>query len=194
MEISVRKITNYQSGQNELSNFQISRRFTLVFIDEESCIGCMQCVNIAPNSFLMMESGRARTFVQKIGRDVEQAVDACPVNCMHRVSFQELSTFETARDEGDGKTQHGLSKAHIPLHVAGMDSDRNRRSSWYHTLKARCSTSSSCPQKGCFACPSFGNSGDNPFFKAKHKQAEHIRAQHFIRNGEASLFRRAVDL
>jgi len=162
-----------------------------VFIDEESCIGCMQCVNIAESSFLMMESGRARTFNQRAGVDVEQAVDACPVSCMHRVSFQELSTFETARDEGDGSLDHG---GHIPLHVAGMDSDHNRRSSLYHTLKAKCVTSSNCPQKGCYDCPSYRNPGENPFFIAKHKQAEHVRAQHFIQNGEARFFRKAMDL
>lgn len=144
----------------------------------------------------MKDSGRARTFSQRIGVDVEQAVDACPVSCMHRVSYQELSAFETARDEGDGRTDHkhlGI-RGHIPLHVAGMDSDNNRRSSWYHTLQARCVTSSSCPQKGCYDCPSYQNPGENPFFVAKHKQAEHIRAQQFIENGEADLFRKAVDL
>eukprot|EP00534_Pseudo-nitzschia_fraudulenta_P003116 CAMPEP_0201136556 /NCGR_PEP_ID=MMETSP0850-20130426/54946_1 /ASSEMBLY_ACC=CAM_ASM_000622 /TAXON_ID=183588 /ORGANISM="Pseudo-nitzschia fraudulenta, Strain WWA7" /LENGTH=579 /DNA_ID=CAMNT_0047407865 /DNA_START=148 /DNA_END=1887 /DNA_ORIENTATION=+ len=167
-----------------------------VFIDEESCIGCMQCVNIAPSSFTMVESGRARTFSQRVGEDVEQAVDACPVSCMHRVGFQELSTFETARDGGetqDGK-QFAPKSVHIPLHVAGMDSDRNRRSSWYHSLKAKCVTSSDCPQKGCYDCPCYRNPGENPFFIAKQKKAEHVRAQHFIESGEANSFRKAVDL
>jgi len=169
----------------------------LVFIDEESCIGCRQCVNIAPSSFLMMNSGRARTFKQRVGIDVEQAVDACPVSCMHRVSFQELNTFETARDEIDGTTgeQHPPHRAgHTPLHVAGIDSDNNHRPSLYHTFKASCVTSSNCPQKGCYDCPRYRNPGENPFFIANHKQAEHIRAQHFIKNGEARFFRRAIDL
>ena len=173
----------------------------LVFIDEESCIGCRKCVDIAPSSFLMMESGRARTYVQRVGGDVKQAVDVCPVSCMHQVSFQELSAFETARDEGrdeeDGSPDHNdflRDGGHIPLHVAGMDSDRNRRSSWYHTLKHRCLMSSDCPKKGCYDCPHYHNPGQNPFFIARHKHAEHIRAQHFIKNGEARFFRKAVDL
>ena len=44
-----------------------------VFIDEESCIGCTQCAQIAPSSFKMIEeSGRARTYNQM--NDVENAV------------------------------------------------------------------------------------------------------------------------
>jgi len=162
-----------------------------VFIDEESCIGCLKCSNIAPSSFLMLESGRARTFVQRAGVDVKEAVDACPVNCMHKVSFQELSTMETAREKMED-SPHRMR--HIPLHVAGMDSDQNRRSSLYHTLQAKCVTSTSCPQKGCYDCPSYRHPGENPFFIAKHKQAEHVRAQHFIKNGDAKFFRKYVEL
>jgi NAD-dependent dihydropyrimidine dehydrogenase PreA subunit len=36
-----------------------------IFIDEESCIGCMQCATTAPSSFLMLDHGRARTFIQR---------------------------------------------------------------------------------------------------------------------------------
>ena len=98
-----------------------------------------QCVNVAPSSFLMLETGRARTFNQQSRPDVDQAVASCPVNCMHPVSFRELKEFETARDEGDGRTDHRhLGKGHIPLYVAGIDSDMNRRSSWYPPLKHRC--------------------------------------------------------
>ena len=184
--------------EQPVANFaRISRSLNLVFIDEDSCIGCRQCVNIAPDSFLMMESGRARTFVQRLGVDVDDAVNACPVACMHRVSFQELSRCETARDKVVGSNNdhspphHG---GHIPLHVARRDSDRNRRTSLYHTLRAKCVTNSDCPKRGCYDCPSYPNPGENPYFIAKHKQAEHIRAQHFIKNGEAEFFRKAVDL
>jgi len=165
-----------------------------VFIDEESCIGCMKCSNIASSSFLMMDSGRARTFDQRAGGDVEQAVDACPVSCMHRVSFQELKKFETARD-GDGELGREHSqRSHTPLHVAGIDSDANHRPSLYHTLRANCVTHSSCPTKGCYDCPSYRHPGENPFFVAKHKEAEHVRAQHFIQSGEATRFRKFVEL
>ena len=159
--------------------------------------GCMQCVNCAPASFIMLESGRARTFHQRSGPDVDQAVQTCPVSCMHSVSYDELAEFETARDEGDGRTDHrhlGHRRGHIPLHVAGMDSDRNRETGWYHTLKERCITSSRCPQRGCYDCPKYSSPGENPYFKAKHKEAEHIRAQQFIQNGEVDALRKTADL
>ena len=168
-----------------------------VFIDEESCIGCMQCANISPSSFVMLESGRARTFHQRSAPDVDQAVEACPVSCMHPVSFQELTEFETARDEGDGRTDHrhlGHRRGHTPLHVAGIDSDNNHRSSWYHTLKQKCLVSSDCPQKGCYDCPKFNNPGENPYFIANHRKAEHVRAQTFIEHGDVDAFRKTAEL
>eukprot|EP00536_Pseudo-nitzschia_multiseries_P012785 jgi/Psemu1/309415/fgenesh1_kg.508_\ len=168
-----------------------------VLIDEESCIGCRKCVDMAPSSFSMMDSGRARTYSQRKTVDVDFAVDSCPASCMHHVSYDELSAFETARDKADltidPKTfKQGFTP--IPLHVAGMDSDHNRRSSWYHTLKFKCFMSPGCPKKGCFDCPFYSKPGGNPYFIAKQKRAEHTRAQHFIETGEADPFRKALDL
>eukprot|EP00525_Craspedostauros_australis_P002656 CAMPEP_0198113516 /NCGR_PEP_ID=MMETSP1442-20131203/5175_1 /TAXON_ID= /ORGANISM="Craspedostauros australis, Strain CCMP3328" /LENGTH=223 /DNA_ID=CAMNT_0043770637 /DNA_START=33 /DNA_END=704 /DNA_ORIENTATION=+ len=166
-----------------------------IFIDEESCIGCMQCASVSPNSFLMLESGRARTFRQQATPDVDQATQSCPVSCMHRVSYDELVEFETARDEGDGRSDHRhLGKAHIPVHVAMRDTDANHRTSWYHTLKHRCLMSSSCPQKGCYDCPKYENPGDNPFWKQRKRKSDHVRAQYFIENGHADFVRKTAEL
>jgi len=80
----------------------------------------------------MMEDGRARTFSQRSSPDVDTAVEACPVDCMHHVSFHELREFEVARDNGDGRTDHRhMGQSRTPLNVAGIDSDANHRSSWY---------------------------------------------------------------
>eukprot|EP00980_Cylindrotheca_fusiformis_P003773 scaffold834_cov123-Cylindrotheca_fusiformis.AAC.20 len=167
----------------------------LVFIDEESCIGCMQCANVSPSSFMMLDSGRARTYQQRNSPDVEQAIASCPASCMHFVTYRELQEFESVRDLGDGKTDHRyLGRQQTPLHVAGMDSDKNRRSSWYHTLKHRCLVSSECPQKGCYDCPKYSNPGDNPFFKANLKISEHARAVHFMESGDADLWRKTAEL
>jgi ferredoxin len=168
-----------------------------VFIDEESCIGCMQCVNVSPGSFLMMDSGRARTFEQRHAPDVKQAVASCPVNCMHPVTFTELEEYETARDEGDGRNDHkhlGHRRGHTPLYVAGIDSDNNHRTSWYHTLKGKCVTSSQCPQKGCFDCPRYAKPGDNPYFQKHQQDANHIRAQYFIQRGDVDALRKVAEL
>ncbi|GAX24325.1 hypothetical protein FisN_4Lh440 [Fistulifera solaris] len=117
-----------------------------VFIDEESCIGCTQCVSAAPASFRMVENGRARTYSQKISPDISAAVATCPVDCMHFVSFDELKELETARDVGDGRDDHrhfGNSPTlgyigRTPLHVSRRGTDANHRSSWYHYLKNKC--------------------------------------------------------
>lgn len=168
-----------------------------VFIDEESCIGCMQCVNVAPSSFLMLEGGRARTFEQRQGPDVQGGVAACPVSCMHYVSFDELKELETVRDKGDGRDDHrhmGHRRGHTPLHVAGIDSDNNHRSSWYHRMKNKCDNDGQCPQRGCFDCPSYRAAGENPFFQKKAKAAIHTRAQHFIDSGDVDLWRKTEEL
>ena len=164
-----------------------------VFIDEESCIGCKQCASVAPSAAFMLDSGRARMFTQSNIPEVSTAVTVCPVQCMHKVSFDELTEMETARDvviQGDNQSL----KRHIPLHVARMDSDVNRKSSHYHTLKHKCYTSKSCPQRGCFDCPMYDAGGDNPHFKKKHKIAEHVRATDLIETGEANEFRKAAEL
>jgi hypothetical protein len=75
-----------------------------------------------------------------------------------------------------------------------MDSDANRRSSWYHTLKERCLTSGQCPQKGCYDCPRFPKPGENPFFQERQKEMDHVRADFFLENVDLSVPRTTADL
>lgn len=117
------------------------------------------------------------------------------MNCMHMMSFDELKELEVSRDDGDGRTDHrhfGQRRTHTPLFVAGIDSDANHKSSWYHYLKAKCS-GEQCPQRGCYDCPKY-SPGENPFFKIRHKQSEHIRAMDFMASGEADKWRIVADL
>jgi ferredoxin len=159
-----------------------------VFIDEESCIGCTQCANVASFSFHMLDNGRARTFEQSNLSEVDTAISVCPVSCMHKVAFHELEEMETARDV------LGSNHKNIPLNVARIDSDANRKSSWYHTLKHKCFTSKSCPQRGCFDCPHFDAPGANPYFQKLHATAEHVRATDLMKSGEADAFRNNSEL
>ena len=53
--------------------------------------------------------------------------------------------------------------------------------------------SASCPQRGCYDCPTY-SPGENPFFKERHKQSELIRAKDFMESGEADKFRKVVEL
>eukprot|EP00586_Coscinodiscus_wailesii_P021878 CAMPEP_0172492934 /NCGR_PEP_ID=MMETSP1066-20121228/24224_1 /TAXON_ID=671091 /ORGANISM="Coscinodiscus wailesii, Strain CCMP2513" /LENGTH=555 /DNA_ID=CAMNT_0013262823 /DNA_START=9 /DNA_END=1676 /DNA_ORIENTATION=+ len=170
---------------------------SFVFIDEESCIGCIQCAQVAPSTFTMLENGRARTFTQNDTPEVSEAVSTCPVNCMHQMSFEELKEMEIARDNGDGRDDHqhmGRRQGHTPLHVSGIGSDANHKSSWYHYLKHKCYISKSCPQRGCFDCPMFSTPGENPNFQIKQKLADKVRIRDMMNSGELDVYRNYVDL
>jgi len=178
---------------NETPKFQ--RDGTFVFIDEESCIGCRQCATIAPSTYKMLENGKARTFSQSTLPESKDAIASCPVTCMHKVSFAELKEMEIARDIGDGRSDHRhMGGRQTPMHVAGITSDANHKSSWYHHLKHKCFMSKACPQKGCYDCPMYSNSGDSPFFQEKQRIAEQVRLADILVSGEADQFRKTADL
>jgi ferredoxin len=62
----------------------------LVFVDEFACIGCRNCNNVCPKTFGMEdEYGRARVFTQGVDVDdkLQEAMDTCPVSCIHWVCF-----------------------------------------------------------------------------------------------------------
>eukprot|EP00879_Flechtneria_rotunda_P017836 GHRR01018695.1.p1 GENE.GHRR01018695.1~~GHRR01018695.1.p1 ORF type:complete len:276 (+),score=42.07 GHRR01018695.1:108-935(+) len=64
-----------------------------VFVDELSCIGCRNCTNVCPNSFAIEDDyGRARVMRQGMdARDkLQEAIDTCPVNCIHWVSLEKV--------------------------------------------------------------------------------------------------------
>ncbi|XP_050221599.1 chaperone protein dnaJ C76, chloroplastic-like [Mercurialis annua] len=72
-------------------------RSQALFIDENACIGCRECVHNASNTFAMDEAnGCARVKVQ-FGDDdcqIQVSVDSCPVNCIHWVDKEELAVLE----------------------------------------------------------------------------------------------------
>ncbi|KAK6134282.1 hypothetical protein DH2020_031972 [Rehmannia glutinosa] len=67
-----------------------------VFVDEFSCIGCKNCANVCSDVFAIEEDfGRARAYSQIGNHDsVQQAVDSCPVDCIHWTSAAQLSLLE----------------------------------------------------------------------------------------------------
>ncbi|MEL6440758.1 MAG: ferredoxin [Cyanobacteria bacterium J06621_8] len=72
-----------------------------VYVDENICVGCHYCAQIASNTFYMEpEHGRARVFNQNGDPEelIEEAIDACPVNCIHRLDYTRLSQMEEKRD------------------------------------------------------------------------------------------------
>jgi hypothetical protein len=116
---------------------------------------------------------------------------------MKPVAFHELTELETARDKGDGRSDHrhmGGNIAHTPLHVALRGTDANHKSSWYHYLKSKCLMSNSCPKKGCYDCPFYSEPGANPYFKKRQEAAQEARLTHVMKTGEADKHRRFVDI
>ncbi|KAL5563027.1 hypothetical protein UlMin_032774 [Ulmus minor] len=87
----------------------------LAFVDEFSCIGCKNCANVAPDVFSIEEDfGRARVYNQ--GGDpelVQQAIDSCPVDCIHWTSAPQLSLLE---DE-----MRRVERVNVAMMLSGMN-------------------------------------------------------------------------
>ncbi len=88
---------------NDISGFEPvlggELREKAVWIDESACIGCQYCVHVATNTFIVDENyGRARVIRQN-GDNLEvvqEAIDTCPVDCMHWVDFEDLDRLEAS--------------------------------------------------------------------------------------------------
>lgn len=68
-----------------------------VFVDENKCIGCKNCVWCAPATFRMEPvSGRSRVFAQWLNteEELDTAIMSCPVDCIHWVDRSELPALE----------------------------------------------------------------------------------------------------
>ncbi|KAI4366872.1 hypothetical protein MLD38_022682 [Melastoma candidum] len=68
-----------------------------LFVDENACIGCRECVHNASNTFVMDdELGCARVRIQYGDDDqkLEVSVDSCPVNCIHWIDREDLPVLE----------------------------------------------------------------------------------------------------
>jgi ferredoxin len=71
-----------------------------VYVDEITCIGCKHCAHVARNTFFIEEDyGRSRVLRQDgdIEEVVQEAIDTCPVDCIHWVDYTELKNLEADR-------------------------------------------------------------------------------------------------
>ncbi len=72
-----------------------------VWVDESTCIGCKYCAHVATNTFIVdPEYGRSRA-IRQDGDSLEilqEAIDTCPVDCIHWVKFEELENLENSLD------------------------------------------------------------------------------------------------
>ncbi|MEM6751505.1 MAG: ferredoxin [Cyanobacteria bacterium P01_C01_bin.38] len=71
-----------------------------VYVDEITCIGCMHCAHIARNTFYIEpDYGRARVMRQDGDSEevIQEAIDTCPVDCIHWLDYRSLRKFEEER-------------------------------------------------------------------------------------------------
>jgi len=71
-----------------------------VYVDEITCIGCKHCAHVARNTFYIEpDYGRSRVIRQDGDPEdvVQEAIDTCPVDCIHWVDYTELRKLEDER-------------------------------------------------------------------------------------------------
>lgn len=71
-----------------------------VYVDEPTCIGCKHCAHVARNTFYIEpDYGRSRAIRQDGDPEevIQEAIDTCPVDCIHWVDYTELQQLERER-------------------------------------------------------------------------------------------------
>ena len=69
-----------------------------VWVDESICIGCRYCAHVAANTFVVEPHlGRSRAIRQDGDSTecIQEAIDTCPVDCIHWVPFEELDSLRS---------------------------------------------------------------------------------------------------
>ncbi|MFM8526182.1 MAG: ferredoxin [Cyanobacteriota bacterium] len=73
-----------------------------VWVDEAVCIGCRYCAHVAANTFLVESRwGRSRAIRQDGDSTdrIQEAIDTCPVDCIHWVAYEDLPVLEARLQE-----------------------------------------------------------------------------------------------
>lgn len=140
-----------------------------VYVDEPQCIGCTYCASIARHTFFMEEDhGRARVYNQ--GGDnlelVDEAIDSCPVNCIHFVSYEDLVILETER-----RGQRINNAARLRSQQECTSDAPPTKAKFFDGGSMRCNN---CPGRGCKECPMFGV-GLNPVYLERQANREERR-------------------
>jgi ferredoxin len=71
-----------------------------VYVDEIACIGCLHCAHVARNTFYIEpDYGRSRVIRQEGDAEevIQEAIETCPVDCIHWVDYTELKKLEEER-------------------------------------------------------------------------------------------------
>ncbi|MBD2325877.1 ferredoxin [Alkalinema sp. FACHB-956] len=95
-----------------------------VYVDETTCIGCRYCAHVARNTFYIEpDYGRSRVIRQDGDSEdlIQEAIDTCPVDCIHWVNYTELQQLEEERK------YQVLQPVGFPMDRATMTAQQRRR-------------------------------------------------------------------
>jgi len=105
-----------------------------VYVDEVTCIGCKHCAHVARNTFYIEpDYGRSRVVRQDGDSDelIQEAVDTCPVDCIHWVDYTKLKKLEEERQ------YQVIPIAGYPVEEAVVAANRRRKKQAATRKKAR---------------------------------------------------------
>jgi ferredoxin len=56
-----------------------------VYVDQDVCIGCGLCTNLVPEVFRLNDNGVSEVYNESGSTEakIQEAIDSCPVNCIH---------------------------------------------------------------------------------------------------------------
>ncbi|MBN3944848.1 MAG: ferredoxin [Nostoc sp.] len=105
-----------------------------VYVDEITCIGCKHCAHVARNTFYIEpDYGRSRVVRQDGDAEeiIQEAIDTCPVDCIHWVDYTELRKLE------DDRKYQVIPIVGYPVEHAVAASERRRKKQKLKTKKSR---------------------------------------------------------
>ena len=105
-----------------------------VYVDEITCIGCKHCAHVARNTFYIEpDYGRSRVVRQDGDNEeiIQEAIDTCPVDCIHWVDYTELKKLE------DERKYQVIPVVGYPVEHAVAASERRRKKQKLKTKKSR---------------------------------------------------------
>jgi len=159
-----------------------------VFVDEFTCIGCRNCCNVCPSTFAIEDDwGRARVMRQDADpvEKQQEAIDTCPVNCIHWVSSSQLSLLDVAMARmgrvsvwsmamsGAGSSQDVFTEASLSWQKRFQEL-RQRRAAAAGAAAMRSTNSAGSKQGGGWwnNIVSFEGATGSQFYEQNAKQAE----------------------
>ncbi len=105
-----------------------------VYVDEITCIGCLHCAHVARNTFYIEpDYGRSRVIRQDGDSDelIQEAIETCPVDCIHWVDYNELKKLE------DERKYQVIPLIGYPVEMAVAASERRRKKRKLKSRKSR---------------------------------------------------------